>query len=44
MASKKYQARAGEICTMTMDNAAKGIYSVVISQDGKRVKALKLVK
>ena len=29
---------------MTMDNAAKGIYSVVISQDGKRVKALKLVK
>ena len=44
VASKKYQARAGEICTMTMDNAAKGIYSVVISQDGKRVKALKLVK
>ena len=44
VASKKYQARAGEICTMSMDNAAKGIYSVVISQDGKRVKALKLVK
>lgn len=40
--SKKYQARAGEVCSLTI-NAAKGVYHVVVSQDGKRVKTFKLI-
>ena len=40
--SKTHQAMAGEICTLTV-NEAQGVYYVVISKDGKRVKALKVV-
>ena len=40
--TKKHQAMAGEICTLTV-NAAKGMYYVVVSKDGKRVKSFKVV-
>ena len=40
--SKTHQAMAGEICTLTV-NEAQGMYYVVVSKDGKRLKALKVV-
>lgn len=40
--TKKHQAMAGEICTLSV-NAAKGMYYVVVSKDGKRVKSFKVV-
>lgn len=40
--TKKHQAMTGEICTLTV-NAAKGMYYVVVSKDGKRVKSFKVV-
>lgn len=40
--TRKHEAMAGEICTLTV-NGEKGVYYVVVSKDNKRVKTFKVV-
>lgn len=40
--TRKHEAMAGEICTLTV-NGGKGVYYVAVSKDNKRIKTLKVV-
>lgn len=40
--TRKHEAMAGEICTLTI-NGGKGVYYVAVSKDNKRIRTLKVV-